>query len=113
MPSAPPKRHRHRGVLDDLLAAPDPPPTSPAYPPAAAHPAAPAPPPAAAALRFTINLPATVIERARDAVYHSPGLTLTSLAVAALTRELDRLERERGQPFPARRGPLRSGRPVG
>ena len=109
MPSAPPKRRPLRGVLDDLLEA-EPMATATAQvssgvPVAERR-------PAAIQQRFTINLPAAIIERARDAVYHSPDLTLASLTTAALERELDRLERERGEPFPARSGPLRLGRPV-
>ncbi len=140
MPSSP-KRRPHRDVLDDLLGAPTDPPAPPAPAPAPApapspsdiapnrpHPtarprptarsaAAAQPRPAVRAAapavqRFTINLPAALIDRARDAVYHSPGLTLAALAAAALNREIDRLERQHGQPFPARPGPLRTGRPV-
>jgi len=55
---------------------------------------------------------ATALERAKRAVYHTPGLTLAALGVAALTRELDRLEEQRGEPFPPRNGPLRTGRPI-
>jgi hypothetical protein len=63
--------------------------------------------------RLTINLPPALIERARDAVYHSPWLSLSSLAAGALSREIGRLEEERGEPFPARHGPLRTGRRIG
>jgi hypothetical protein len=103
LPSAP-RRAASRGrpprsVLDELLAG--------------AEPAAPAPPEAGAAAdgrteapagratrRMTINLPAALLERARDAVYHSPWLSLSSLAAGALSREIGRLEEERGEPFP-------------
>ncbi|HEV3073598.1 MAG TPA: hypothetical protein VHB47_04200 [Thermoanaerobaculia bacterium] len=113
MPSAPHKRPRQRRVLDDLLgvseaAAVEPTPD----PAAAADRAAPEAAPPAAAWRLTFHLPAAVLERAKNAVYHTPGLTLAGLGVAALTRELDRLEEQRGQPFPARNGPLRTGRPI-
>jgi hypothetical protein len=110
MPSAPRKRGEHRGVLDDLLGAPEPGPVAPPQAPAAGG--RPAPAPARAAQRFTISLPAAIIDRIRSAVYYSPDLTLSSLAVAALTREVDRLERQRGEAFPAARGPLRPGRRV-
>ncbi|HEV3459842.1 MAG TPA: hypothetical protein VHG32_25125 [Thermoanaerobaculia bacterium] len=120
MPSAPHKRRQQRGVLDDLLgAAPAPalPPAPAPTPPTAAGAAAATagtPPPGAAlrALRLTINLPPAVLERARDAVYHSPGLTLSGLSATAINREVDRLEQQRGEPFPARNGPIRTGRPV-
>jgi hypothetical protein len=116
MPSAPHSRRRQRGVLDDLLGVPD---TAPAAPPppaptpaVAADRAAPGSPPPAAGWKLTIRLPADVMERARNAVYHSPGLTLAALSIAAFTRELERLERQRGEPFPARHGPVRTGRPI-
>ncbi|HEY6320810.1 MAG TPA: hypothetical protein VJA16_04555, partial [Thermoanaerobaculia bacterium] len=73
---------------------------------------APEAPPPAAAGRLAFHLPAALLERAQNAVYHTPGLTLAALALAALTRELDRLEEQRGHPFPARHGPLRTGRPI-
>jgi hypothetical protein len=63
--------------------------------------------------RLTINLSPALIERARDAVYHSPWLSLSSLAAGALSHEIGRLEEERGEPFPARHGPLRTGRRIG
>lgn len=118
MPSAPHNRPRQRRVLDDLLGVTDPAPVEPSpvepapAPAAAADHAAPEAPPPAAAPRLTFHLPAAVLERAKNAVYHTPGLTLAGLAVAALTRELDRIEEQRGQPFPARNGPLRTGRPI-
>jgi hypothetical protein len=116
MPSAPHKRPRQRRVLDDLLGVSEPAsvePTPAAAPDgAAADRAAPEAPPPAAAWRLTFHLPAAVLERAKNAVYHTPGLTLAGLGVAALTRELDRLEEQRGEPFPPRNGPLRTGRPI-
>lgn len=53
-----------------------------------------------------------LINRVRDAVYWTPGLTLTVLAEAALNKKLKRLEPERGDPFPPRREPLKAGRPI-
>jgi hypothetical protein len=104
-------KHRHRGVLDDLLGEPQ------AAPPGhrdleVADPPAAAARPAPTAQRLTLNLPVALIERARNAVYHSPGLTLSSLSAEALRGEIDRLERARGNPFPAGRGRLRVGRPI-
>jgi hypothetical protein len=118
----PPSRSRqHRGVLEELLAVPAPPPAAP--PPAALAPApatvhtrtVPATPEARSAPateRFTTSLAATLVERLRTAVFHTPGLTLSGLAAEALEREIERLEAERGEPFPAGRGRLRTGRPV-
>ena len=62
--------------------------------------------------RFTVSLPSGIIERARNTVFHSPGITLSSLSAIALSREIDRLEQLRGEAFPARNGPLRTGRPI-
>jgi hypothetical protein len=114
MPSAPLSRSRaQRGVLEDLLGTPAPAtavhPEAPARPQPAAHPA-----PAAAAppVRLTVHLRADLIERVRNAVYYTPGLTLSGLASAALRREIDGLEAERGEPFPDTRVTIRTGRPV-
>ncbi len=109
-PSLPPARSSRPSVADEILAGAM---SRPA--PTAGVPEAPAAPPSASndvLKRLTVNLPLSLIERARTAVYFTPELTLASLTAAALDGELDRIEAERGQPFPARRGPLRSGRPI-
>ena len=62
--------------------------------------------------RFTVNLPPELIERARNAVYWTPGLTLAGLAEDALLKALRRLEKANGGPFRARDGKLPAGRPV-
>ena len=62
--------------------------------------------------RMTFHLPVDVIERAKNAVYWTPGLTLADLAARALTRVLDEIERKRGKAFPQRREELRGGRPI-
>lgn len=54
-----------------------------------------------------------LLERARAAAFWTPGLTLSGLVADALRRELDRLEAERGEPFPERKGGLPKGRPLG
>ena len=61
---------------------------------------------------MTFHLPVDVIERAKNAVYWTPGLTLADLAARALTRALDEIERKRGNSFPKRREELKGGRPV-
>lgn len=54
-----------------------------------------------------------VLERARNAVYWTPGLTLTALANLGVSRVVDELERDNhGRPFPARDGTVRTGRPL-
>lgn len=62
--------------------------------------------------RLTAQLPVELIDRARNAVYWTPGLTLAELAAKALKQFLDQLEAERGEPFPPRHGELKAGRPV-
>lgn len=63
--------------------------------------------------RITIHLSKGVIDRAKNAVYWEPGLTMTELAEEALKKELDRLEKKRGEQYPQRKGAtLKGGRPV-
>ena len=61
---------------------------------------------------FTVRLPGALIDRARNAVYWTPGLTLAELTERALDKEVARLERERGKPFTKRPGRLKAGRPI-
>lgn len=63
-------------------------------------------------LRVGVQLPAELIERARDAVYWTPGLTLNKLAEIAFSQTLECLETLRGNPFPPRTGSLPVGRQV-
>lgn len=62
--------------------------------------------------RLTVHLPVELIERVKNAVYWTPGLTLAGLAEEALTTAVERLERERGEPFPPRKSELKGGRPI-
>jgi hypothetical protein len=62
--------------------------------------------------RLTIHLPVELIDRAKNAVYWTPGLTLAGLAEGALAKALEELEKERGEPFPPRREELKGGRPL-
>jgi hypothetical protein len=55
-------------------------------------------------------LTSELMERARNAVYWTPGLTLSGLVEKALAVYLGKLERKHGKPFTARRGPLKKGR---
>lgn len=61
-------------------------------------------------LRLTVHVPSDLIERAKNAVFWTPGLTLAALAEQALERELKLIEQ--GKPFPPRTSELRGGRPV-
>ncbi len=62
--------------------------------------------------RLTVHVPAELSDRAKNAVYWTPGLTLARLAERALTAEVEMLEAERGGSFPERAEELRGGRPV-
>lgn len=61
--------------------------------------------------RVTIHLPVALIERLRNAVYWTPGTTLTSVIGAALNDYIDGMEKARGDTFPQREGSIRLGRP--
>lgn len=67
---------------------------------------------AAAKERLTVHLPPDTIDRAKNAVYWSPGLTLAGLAETAFLKALEKLEKENGGPFPARTAELKGGRPM-
>jgi hypothetical protein len=62
--------------------------------------------------RVTFHLPASVIERVRNAIFWTPGLTLTEFARNAFLRELEEMEKEKGSPFPPRKREIRRGRPL-
>lgn len=62
--------------------------------------------------RLTVHLPLPVIDRAKNAVFWSPGLTLAGLAEAALVEALQKLEKKNGGPFAPRTAELKGGRPV-
>lgn len=62
-------------------------------------------------IRVTVNLPADLVDRLRDAVYWSPGLTLAWFMAQAVRSSLAELETTHRGPFPKRTRPLRAGRP--
>lgn len=62
--------------------------------------------------RLTIHLSSGLIERLKNAVFWTPGLTLADLGEDALSRVVEELEAQRGAPFPARTGELKGGRPL-
>jgi len=82
-------------------------------------PAAPAPAPAAAPRGpgngkavFSIRLAPALLDKARNACFYTPGLTLAALTEAALTRELARMEAERGAAFENRTADIPRGRRI-
>ena len=62
--------------------------------------------------RLTIHLSNGLIERLKNAVFWTPGLTLAELGETALSRLVDELEAERGDAFPTRSSELKGGRPL-
>lgn len=62
--------------------------------------------------KITTPYPVEMIERARNAAYWERA-TLSGIIVQALADALDRMEKERGEPYPPRTNELRGGRPVG
>src|ERR1700694_4122292 len=98
-------RPRRSSTLgDDPLAA--------VFPPSSARPAQQETPRSARAITVGVALDPEVLERARNAVYWTPGLTLTDLATQALAAAVDDLEDERGRPFPTRGGKASLRSPV-
>jgi hypothetical protein len=63
--------------------------------------------------KITTPFPVGLIERVRNAVYWEPDATLAGIIVRAVADVIDRMERERGEPYPPRKNRLRSGRPIG
>lgn len=62
--------------------------------------------------RLTIHLSGGLIERLKNAVFWTPGLTLADLGENALSSLVDELEAERGVPFEPRTSELKGGRPL-
>lgn len=87
--------------LDDLLA-------DASDPAAAEHPAdAPR-----RRLRLSTEIDAEVLDAAKDAVFWTPGMTLASFVTEALSRQIQQLTDDRGEPYPPRTSALPPGRPV-
>ncbi len=61
--------------------------------------------------RLTVSLPIDLLERSRNTVYWTKGLTLARLLEQALTTTLDQRERLNGHPFTQRLENLKGGRP--
>jgi hypothetical protein len=62
--------------------------------------------------RLTVHLPVDLIERVKNVVYWTPGLTLAGLAEEAFAETVTALEKKRGEPYPPRKENLRGGRPM-
>lgn len=62
--------------------------------------------------RITVQISEDVIERIKNAVYWTPGLTLAALAEEAFSKIVDALENDREAPFQKRKEELKTGRPI-
>lgn len=61
--------------------------------------------------RITVQLSADTIDRLRNAVYWTPGVTLAGIVEACLVETVARMEEARGDRFPKRERSLAPGRP--
>jgi len=62
--------------------------------------------------RVTISLATELMERARNAVFWTPGATLAGLVEDAVAEAMERMEKERGGAFEPRSQALKPGRKV-
>lgn len=61
--------------------------------------------------RLTVKLRVGIIDRLRNAVFYTPGLTINGFIEQCITTTVDQMEQERGAAFPERTANLRAGRP--
>jgi len=102
-PSLKEHAHEHAWLVDATSTATVPPHGHPVSNPPARR--------AVARKRLTVSLPLELLERSRNTVYWTKGLTLARLLEQALTMSLDHREELNGQPFPRRLEDLKGGRP--
>ena len=62
--------------------------------------------------RATLYLPKGLMNRARNTVFFTPGLSLSALTARALEAEVAKREKQHGGPFPQRTGESPSGRRI-
>jgi len=62
--------------------------------------------------RLTVHLPVDLIDRVKNVVYWTPGLTLAGLAEEAFAEAVAAMEKKRGEPYPPRKENLKGGRPI-
>lgn len=63
--------------------------------------------------RFTLHLPTDLMDRAKNAAFWTPGLTLAALAETGIRAEVERMEKKAGGPFKSRGAGKLGGRPLG
>lgn len=62
--------------------------------------------------RITFYISKDLVEKAKNAAYWTPGMTLSSLAEGALDSFIQEMESGRHMPFPERERELAKGRPA-
>jgi hypothetical protein len=62
--------------------------------------------------RLTIHVPVKLIDRIKNAVYYTPGLTMSDFADTAFEKAISLLEERNGGPFQQRTQELKGGRPI-
>ena len=62
--------------------------------------------------QVAVILSETIVERAKNIVYWTPGVTLAGLVEEGLAKAVERRERVNGGPFEARPAALQPGRPL-
>ena len=62
--------------------------------------------------RLTVHVSVDLIDRVKNCVYWTPGLTLAGMAEKALADAVAKMEKKAGKPFPKRKHELRGGRPM-
>ena len=60
--------------------------------------------------KITFIMDCDLVERLKNAVYWSPGLSVSSVLEEATEKAINELEKEKGKPFPERNGELKKGR---
>jgi len=61
---------------------------------------------------LTVHVSDELVNRVKNVVYWTPGLTLAGLAEKAFAQIVEELEKKRGEPFPQRQEELKGGRPL-
>lgn len=62
--------------------------------------------------RLTVHITVGLVERCKNAVYWTPGLTLAGMGEQAFERVVTELEKKNGGPFEQRPEELKGGRPM-
>jgi len=61
--------------------------------------------------RLTVLINTEVLNRLRNAVFWTPGLTMTGVVEKSISDAIESLEQRRGSEFPQRSEELKAGRP--